>query len=280
MTAGITQKVQLTTGQTIAKIAAHAGAGGTLSVLQGGKFGHGFVSAGFTEALSPAVGQLGDGRGFGTVLAKTAASAAIGGTASKLSGGSFANGATTGAFQQLFNSTVHDQLADWVKNMKNRQGGFGVSGAGASDQIFGGGLEGETGCSARCVYSAADGTVARLGWESDGNQNQGYGFRFRISADDGSTFVYGHMDPLSVSLTERATVVRGQLLGSYADPTNGSSSGPHLHFEHRNAAGAAIDASTFLNTVMPNHRVTSGFGLRDFRGIHQNHPGHDLVEEN
>jgi Domain of unknown function (DUF4329) len=93
----------LTSGQTIAKIAAHAGAGGTLNVLQGGKFGHGFISAGFTEALSPAVGQLGEGRDFGTVLAKTAVSAAIGGTASKLSGGSFANGAATGAFQQLFN---------------------------------------------------------------------------------------------------------------------------------------------------------------------------------
>jgi len=51
-------KSGLTSGQTIAKIAAHAGAGGTLSVLQGGKFGHGFVSAGFTEALSPAVGQI------------------------------------------------------------------------------------------------------------------------------------------------------------------------------------------------------------------------------
>jgi RHS repeat-associated protein len=96
-------KSGLTSGQTIAKIAAHAGAGGTLNLLQGGKFGHGFLAAGFTEALSPAVGQLGEGRDFGTVLAKTAASAAIGGTASKLSGGTFANGAQTGAFQQLFN---------------------------------------------------------------------------------------------------------------------------------------------------------------------------------
>ncbi len=99
-------KSGLTSGQTIAKIAAHAGAGGTLSVLQGGKFGHGFVSAGFTEALSPAVGQI-EGKGFGSILARTAVSAAIGGTASKLSGGSFANGAQTGAFQQLFNDCVH-----------------------------------------------------------------------------------------------------------------------------------------------------------------------------
>jgi hypothetical protein len=73
----------------------------------GGKFGHGFIAAGFTEALSPAVGQI-KGDGFGAILSRTAVSAAIGGTASKLSGGSFANGAQTGAFQQLFNSWIHD----------------------------------------------------------------------------------------------------------------------------------------------------------------------------
>jgi hypothetical protein len=98
---------RVATGSSIAKVAAHAITGGTLTQLQGGKFGHGFVAAGFTEALSPAVGQLGEGSDFGTVLAKTAVSAAIGGTASKLSGGNFANGAQTGAFQQLFNSAVH-----------------------------------------------------------------------------------------------------------------------------------------------------------------------------
>jgi len=92
-------------GNAVAKIAAHAVAGGTLTELQGGKFGHGFVAAGFTEALSPAVGNI-EGEDFGAVLSRTAVSAAIGGTASTLSGGSFANGAKTGAFQQLFGATV------------------------------------------------------------------------------------------------------------------------------------------------------------------------------
>ena len=68
-------------------VAAHAAAGGSLSRLQGGKFGHGFLSAGFTQALSPAVGQIGEGKSFGSIMARAAASAAIGGTASKLSGG-------------------------------------------------------------------------------------------------------------------------------------------------------------------------------------------------
>lgn len=95
-------------GTGVAKIAAHAAAGGTLNRLQGGKFGHGFISAGFTEALSPAIGQIGDGKSFASILGRTAASAAIGGTASELSGGRFANGARTAAFQQLFNETVHE----------------------------------------------------------------------------------------------------------------------------------------------------------------------------
>jgi hypothetical protein len=101
--------VRETSGSVIAKVAAHAITGGTLTQLQGGKFGHGFIAAGFTEALSPAVGQI-KGDGFGVILSRTAVSAAIGGTASKLSGGSFANGAQTGAFQQLFNSAVHEAI--------------------------------------------------------------------------------------------------------------------------------------------------------------------------
>jgi len=119
-------KSGLTSGQTIAKIAAHAGASGTLNVLQGGKFGHGFVAAGFTEALSPAVGQI-EGNDFGAILSRTAVSAAIGGTASKLSGGSFANGAATGAFQQLFNESSHggfwsdvgDSIGDTLSGYKD-----------------------------------------------------------------------------------------------------------------------------------------------------------------
>ncbi len=94
-------------GSPIAKVAAHAMTGGTLAHLQGGKFGHGFASAGFTQALSPVVGQMGD-KSFGGVLARTAASAVIGGTASKMTGGSFASGAQTGAFSSLFNDAVHD----------------------------------------------------------------------------------------------------------------------------------------------------------------------------
>lgn len=91
----------LTPGQFAGKIAAHASAGGVMSVLQGGKFGHGFASAGFGEVLSPAV-MLNATSPF----KRFAAGVVIGGTASRIAGGKFSNGAVTAAFQWAFNHGV------------------------------------------------------------------------------------------------------------------------------------------------------------------------------
>lgn len=41
----------LKTSQAVAQIGSHAVLGGVMSVLQGGKFGHGFISSGFTKAI-------------------------------------------------------------------------------------------------------------------------------------------------------------------------------------------------------------------------------------
>jgi RHS repeat-associated protein len=80
-----------------AKVLAHGIAGGIMSELQGGKFGHGFISAGVSEALSPAVDLAG-----GDVVGEVVIHAVIGGTSSALSGGKFANGAVTAAFGRVF----------------------------------------------------------------------------------------------------------------------------------------------------------------------------------
>ncbi|MDP4529278.1 RHS repeat-associated core domain-containing protein [Alkalimonas delamerensis] len=88
------------------KVMAHGAVGGMGSVLQGGKFGHGFAAAGFTQAASWAGGdnlfvegatEIGD-RTHNAVVA-----AMIGGTASSMAGGKFSNGAVTGAFSRLLN---------------------------------------------------------------------------------------------------------------------------------------------------------------------------------
>lgn len=115
----------LTSGQIAGQIASHAVAGGVISTLSGGKFGHGFFSAGFTKAAGGAIlpggSELTDSEIFGGAIA----SAVIGGTVSTISGGKFGNGAQTGAFQFLFNQaspSLREKIVDifgkrsWISN--------------------------------------------------------------------------------------------------------------------------------------------------------------------
>ncbi len=103
--------IALTGRQIAAQISLHAITGGVVAELQGGKFAHGFISAGFTKG---ALGRVGGN--FGTRLV---AHAVVGGTVSKLTGGKFANGARTGAFQFLFNEVVQKGVAQKEKGFTN-----------------------------------------------------------------------------------------------------------------------------------------------------------------
>ncbi|WP_179957848.1 FG-GAP-like repeat-containing protein [Exilibacterium tricleocarpae] len=72
--------------------------GGVTSALQGGKFGHGFVSAGLGSTLG---GQLGNslGKSIGNqFVGRLIGAAVMGGTVSTVTGGKFANGAAYAAF--------------------------------------------------------------------------------------------------------------------------------------------------------------------------------------
>ena len=99
----------LTMGQIIGQVSAHAALGGVMSALQGGKFGHGFVSAGVTKGV---LGALGGG-GF---VERLALHAVVGGTVSDATGGKFANGAKTAAFQFLFNEMSGEAAKSAQKN--------------------------------------------------------------------------------------------------------------------------------------------------------------------
>lgn len=65
--------------------------GGVLGSIQGGGFGHSFLSAGLTAAVMPGVGRI------SSDMARTITSAVVGGTISRVTGGKFANGAITSA---------------------------------------------------------------------------------------------------------------------------------------------------------------------------------------
>ena len=85
------------------KSAFHGLAGGVMGVLQGGKFGHGFLSGAATQA---ATGRI-DGLQHGGH--RVLAAAILGGTVSAATGGKFANGAITGAFSRAFNDELHGE---------------------------------------------------------------------------------------------------------------------------------------------------------------------------
>jgi RHS repeat-associated protein len=81
-----------------AQAAARGAIGGMTSVLQGGKFGHGFASAGLPTVIGSFefIDIPADNLGAQVVV-----DAIIGGTISELTGGKFANGAVTAAFSTL-----------------------------------------------------------------------------------------------------------------------------------------------------------------------------------
>nr|MDQ3024399.1 hypothetical protein [bacterium] len=80
-------------GFSFAEWGARTFVGGVLRSLQGGEFGHAFLSAGLTAAFMPQVGTIGNAVG------RTVTGAIVGGTISRLTGGKFANGAVSGAIQ-------------------------------------------------------------------------------------------------------------------------------------------------------------------------------------
>ena len=97
------------------EIAVMATMGGITSVLQGGKFGHGFVSAG----LSAIGGQFIKGANWiKKGVGKTVAKITLGGTISKITGGKFANGAAGAAFAMVVQS-----VGEGVKRLHSGPGG-------------------------------------------------------------------------------------------------------------------------------------------------------------
>lgn len=79
---------------------AHGGIQGAAAEAQGGQFRHGFYSGFITAAASRPIGRLPEQLRF-------VGAAVVGGTASAIGGGKFANGAVSAAFQYLLNEAHH-----------------------------------------------------------------------------------------------------------------------------------------------------------------------------
>jgi murein DD-endopeptidase MepM/ murein hydrolase activator NlpD len=70
----------------------------------------------------------------------------------------------------------------------------------------------------------------------------GFGQWVRIRHDDGTVSIYGHINDWTVSVGQR--VRAGELIAHVGN--KGQSTGPHLHFEVRDAAGRPIDSMLWL----------------------------------
>jgi len=97
--------------QTLQHVAGHGVLGGAANEALGGKFQDGFLSAAASTAAGD-LGFLGDpsDTGMAAVASRTAKASVVGGTASVLGGGKFANGAYTAAFQHLLNAESKNVL--------------------------------------------------------------------------------------------------------------------------------------------------------------------------
>lgn len=87
------------------------------------------------------------------------------------------------------------------------------------------------------VLAAADGTVAKAEYGAV------YGHHALLTHADGSTSLYGHLSALSVEAGQ--TVAAGEELGRTGQ--SGWATGPHLHFELRDAEGAAMDPTAVVS---------------------------------
>ena len=87
----------------LSKTIAHGMTGGVISKLQGGRFAHGFASAGVTKAFSKTIADINIGSKFGNAALQSTAAAVVGGGVSEATGGKFGNGARTAGFGYLFN---------------------------------------------------------------------------------------------------------------------------------------------------------------------------------
>jgi hypothetical protein len=88
------------------------------------------------------------------------------------------------------------------------------------------------------VLAAADGVVARAGVDG------GYGRFVEVKHAAGLSTLYAHMGALADGLSPGVALKAGSVLGRIG--SSGTSTGPHLHFELRDAADRPLNPGVFL----------------------------------
>jgi hypothetical protein len=124
----------------------------------------------------------------------------------------------------------------------------------------------------RSVHSLTSGKVTVADWQNPNDQNSGLGWRVWITDDKGNRTGYGHMDPSSTPPIG-AVINRGDKLGVYANPTNGSSTAPHVHVQSYDRFGNPVDPG--MVSPLTGGRMTTPYHGRDGITHRMEHNGVD-----
>jgi hypothetical protein len=95
---------------SVGRAASFGAVGGVSSVVSGGSFGHGFISAGVGGALN--MSPYLQGRELGQIVGRTVIRSAVADTVTAATGGKFANGAATAAFASIVAEGVNSYYSN------------------------------------------------------------------------------------------------------------------------------------------------------------------------
>ena len=133
--------------------------------------------------------------------------------------------------------------------------------------------------SPNAVFAWQSGTASTAGWQVPGVEHGDAaigGFVIKVDKEDGSgTFGTAHSTPGS-QLAPGTPVKEGDEIGTYADPTNGHSTGAHAHLFETDAKGKPIAPAIDGKEVVKNQKTTTKFGAVD-KSHKTPHSGTDVV---
>ena len=128
----------------------------------------------------------------------------------------------------------------------------------------------------RTVHALAPGKVTAVDWQNPGDHKSGMGWRVWVTDDKGGRIGYGHMDASSTPQLGQV-INQGDPMGVYANPTNGHSTGPHVHVQAYDSNGNLVDPGTVSPLTRGKTKTPYG-GLPD--SLHpKGHQGVDWVSQ-
>jgi hypothetical protein len=121
-------------------------------------------------------------------------------------------------------------------------------------------------------YHGGPGVVSISGWQNPQDHGALSGYWVHVADGPNSTTRYAHMDP-ATAIAAGTKVRDGDYLGDYADPTNGHSTGPHVHVG-RVVNGKRVDPGDVSPVVEGS--TPKGGGWQVISPHHKTpHNGHD-----